>query len=176
MINDIVKDIKNIKNNLNSHIQVIDVLNELKPFEVSKAYKERVLNDIEKDENEDFYKLITGNNTYNWNAFIDHDINFYIYEFNNNIYVVLKVHRYGDIRGNYTDEAVLIFNDTNEFYEVLSSGDTYNYFFKLSSGVTLYYDLNIFSSVIRVYDENGSELFESWCFDDIESQYNELYN
>ena len=174
MINEIIKDIKSIKNSLNNYIQVVDVLNELKPFEVSKAYKERVLNEIEKDDYEDFYKFITSNNTYNWNAFIDHDINYYIYQYNNNIYVVLKVHRYGDVRGNYTDEAVLIFNDVNEFYEALSSSDIYNEF-KLSNGVTLYYDLNFFSSVINVYDKDDL-LFESWCFDDIESQYNELYN
>lgn len=63
---------------------------------------------------------IKADNSYNWGSPINHDFNFEIYNgLDNDVYVTFMVHRFGDIRGNYTEKTILHFDNEYEFIELL---------------------------------------------------------
>ena len=59
-------------------------------------------------------------NTYNWNAKIDHHIDVAEAEFDGYTYMAIMVHRYGDVRANYTDRFLVRFDDCYEWSELES--------------------------------------------------------
>jgi hypothetical protein len=60
-----------------------------------------------------------GDNTYNWSAPVSNDIDYHTFKslVDNSIYILFKVHRYGDVRGNYTDNCILHFDHDYEWFE-----------------------------------------------------------
>lgn len=56
-------------------------------------------------------------NTYNWNANIDHDIDVAEMHLNGYTYMAIMVHRYGDVRANYTDRFLVRFDNEYEWFE-----------------------------------------------------------
>lgn len=118
---------RNERKSRNLEIGAIDLVEALKPYEINfKAlYKVDFDNVVYNDAkgNYELIKLdITSNNSYNWNAQV-------VFNYNEievidrygleHRYITVKFHRYGDVRGNYTDYMVLDMN-INEFYEVLT--------------------------------------------------------
>ena len=118
---------RNEKRSRNLEIGAIDLVEALKPYEVNfKAlYKVGFDNVVYDDEqgNYEFIDLdITSNNSYNWNAQV-------VFNYNavevidrygmEHKYITVKFHRFGDVRGNYTDYMVLDMS-LEEFYEVLA--------------------------------------------------------
>ena len=78
------------------------------------------LKDYEIDADDEFINYILENsdnrwNTYNWNANIDHEIDGAEIDIDGYHYVALMVHRYGDVRCNYTDRFVVRFDDAYDF-------------------------------------------------------------
>ena len=72
------------------------------------------LKDYEIDVDDEFINYILENsdnrwNTYNWNANIDHEIDGAEMDIDGYHYIALMVHRYGDVRWNYTDRFVVRF-------------------------------------------------------------------
>src|SRR5574344_271061 len=59
-------------------------------------------------------------NTYNWNANIDHHSDVAEREFDGYTYMAIMVHRYGDVRANYTDRFLVRFYDCYEWFELES--------------------------------------------------------
>ena len=59
-------------------------------------------------------------NTYNWNANIDHDIDVAEVHLNGDTFMAIMVHRYGDVRGNYTDRFLVRFDNEYEWFELNS--------------------------------------------------------
>ena len=59
-------------------------------------------------------------NTYNWSANIDHNIDVAELEIDGYTYMAIMVHRYGDVRANYTDRFLVRFNDCYEWFELES--------------------------------------------------------
>lgn len=59
-------------------------------------------------------------NTYNWNANIDHHIDVAELGINGYTYMAIMVHRYGDVRANYTDRFLVRFDDETEWFELES--------------------------------------------------------
>ena len=81
------------------------------------------LRDYETESTEESINWIVKNadrhwNTYNWNANIDHDIDVAEVELDGYTYMAIMVHRYGDIRANYTDRFVVKFDDYYEWSEL----------------------------------------------------------
>lgn len=56
-------------------------------------------------------------NTYNWNANIDHDIDVAEVYLNGYTYMAIMVHRYGDMRANYTDRFLVRFDNEYDWFE-----------------------------------------------------------
>ena len=141
--NTIIKDLKHLKGNTyfggaytvsrnerrskNLEIGAIDLVEALKPYEINfKAlYKVDFDNVVYNDAQGDYESInldITSNNSYNRNAQV-------VFNYNEievidrygleHKYITVKFHRYGDVRGNYTDYMVLDMS-LDEFYEVLA--------------------------------------------------------
>lgn len=122
------------------------------------VYKDMVASDALElfYENGDLEEL-GHDNSYNWCAPVSNSFDFQTWRDRNNhkIYVEFKVHRYGDVRCNYTNTAVLEFGYDSEFLEVISECDKFIYVDE--------YDVNVkvLSNTIEVYDENDNYAFNS---------------
>jgi hypothetical protein len=68
--------------------------------------------------NEEPFKYFSAGNSYNWSGNIDHNFNYTVIQYQEEDFIIFKVHRYGDVRANYTVEAVLKMT-LDQFYEVL---------------------------------------------------------
>lgn len=114
-------------------IDVVDILNAFEEYEVSDftvtSYdEENEETEVQLEDLDSYLEYLEGfglkevdcGNSYNWSSNISNDINFDIYKCNDEYYVVLKVHKYGDIRTNYTDEVLLKFDSDCGFLNVLS--------------------------------------------------------
>ena len=123
------------ENNLNE-ISIIDLLESLIPYELESFeiynYENEEEDEIIEVTADEFlemgeYEEIKSDNSYNWLAPLTNHIDYRIYKSLNydGIIVELKVHRYGDVRCNYTEEAYLQFNEEYEFYEALSESSKY---------------------------------------------------
>lgn len=83
------------------------------------------LRDYETEATEEFIDWIVEHadkhwNTYNWNANIDHDIDVAEVELDGYTYMAIMVHRYGDVRGNYTDRFLVRFDNEYDWFELES--------------------------------------------------------
>ena len=119
---------------------VLDLLYELKDYEVETT--EKSIDWIVVNANHRW-------NTYNCNANIDHHIDVAEMEINGYTYMAIMVHRYGDVRANYTDRFVVRFDDVEEIL-YLESSTQYKY---IDDRYTC--DINIFSEGYNVWDNDN---------------------
>ena len=76
------------------------------------------------------------------------------------IIVEFSVHRYGDVRYNYTEEAYFRFNNEYEFYEVLQESNKY---FTIEKNNKMHeVEIDIFSESPRIYIEEDNEDIEGY--------------
>jgi hypothetical protein len=151
MLNNIIADLRNLEgrevgtgyfrhiysNEVDATtISILDVLENLRPYEINNF---DIMNYLEEKEEsiisvsfEEFleieeYEETSASNSYNWNAPISNHFNYVIYESNlyDGIIVEFKVHRFGDVRYNYSEEIYLQFKNEYEFYEVLLENNKY---------------------------------------------------
>ena len=94
-------------------------------------------------------------NTYNWGANISHDINFNEFEYDDVKYTAIMIHRYGDVRNNYTYYAILKCDIDDllnlEFYPS-----------KDITGTNLVADLEWYSDCYSVYNRETQEDFDGY--------------
>ena len=93
-------------------------------------YAENAEDWLEAMEENGFYlKEIKLDNTCNYNGNCTNDVCFHAYELmeTREIFVDVMIHRYGDVRTNYTDNCLLKFDNVGEFYEVFFDDDSYKY-------------------------------------------------
>lgn len=118
-------------------IDTTEILTELLDYEVTELmvdmYNEEIDEYEEKNFNsiEDYIEYIDvvdgleekGDNTYNYNGYLSHEVNFVVYDnkAEGTSLVKLGVHRYGDVRCNYTESCLLKFNSLCEFLEILDN-------------------------------------------------------
>ena len=98
-------------------------------------------------------------NTYNWNANIDHHIDVAELEFDGYTYMAIMVHRWGDVRANYTDRFLVRFDNYYEWSELNSRVQC-----KEIAGGRYYVDIDIMSECYNVWDNekevNVGEFYE----------------
>lgn len=120
-------DVKhNIRESKNLEISVLDIIRALQPYEIDfkGLYKINYDDIIYNDKEGNYYSLeldVKSDNSYNWDSQVVFDFNIIKLTDNWGIeheYITIKFHRYGDVRGNYTDYMVLNMN-LEQFYEVL---------------------------------------------------------
>ena len=151
-------------------ISIFDVLDSLEAFEITEKdiynsdeeeYEEMDIEEyFEKGLDEGFLIECGADNSYNWNSPISHHINFEIYHDIEGSYIVrFRVHRYGDVRCNYTDWVYLEFSWEDEFLEVLMEECSKCIDVEMD-GKQYYVTIEVLSDEIRLesYDEeNGYE-------------------
>ena len=186
MLNNIINDLRNLEgkevgsgyfrhiytNEIDATtISILDVLKNLKPYEIEAFEIYNYCNEeeeeiIEVSANEfleiEEYEEIRSDNSYNWNSPISNDFNYSIYESSlcEGIIIEFSVHRYGDVRCNYTEEIYFRFNDEYEFYEALEESNKY---FTIEKNNKMYeIEINIFSESPRIYIEEDNEDIEGY--------------
>ena len=184
MLNNIIADLKNLEGKEVGRqtyfhhiytneapidmISTIDVLENLVPYEInsfiSYDFEKELDMEIDFEEYLEIYEYeeIKSDNSYNWLAPLTNHINYRIYESKvmDGIIVELKVHRYGDVRCNYTEECYLKFQNDYEFYEVLSEME--KQLLVIKNDKQYYIRINIFSDYpeIEISDINDLDEYE----------------
>lgn len=185
MLNNIIADLKKLEGKLvgkDSYfehvytneapinmISTIDVLENLVPYEIDNfiGYDFEKEEEIEIDFDECLelyeYEEVKSDNTYNWLAPLTNHINYRIYESKvmDDIIVELSVHRYGDVRCNYTEECYLKFQNDYEFYEVLSESRKNLFAIKDNKKYDIYIDIFDECPNIEICDIDNEYEYES---------------
>ena len=129
---------------------VLDLLYELKDYEIDTTEKSIDWIVVNSDKRW---------NTYNWNANIDHNLDVAETEINGYTYMAIMVHRYGDVRANYTDRFLVRFDNEFEWFELESRMQ-----YKTICDGKYCVDIDIMSECYGVYDwelgENIGEFYE----------------
>lgn len=151
-IQDVIKELKEMKgrevgsgyfkhivedfSNNDTMIDIVDWLENVEEYEVED--KIEVVEDFDEEECEEIYKTYDmedyideyceeqkAENTYNWGCPISNDINFEIYKdtMQDCIYVIVRVHYFGDVRCHYTDNIYLKFDDDYDMFEAFEGAD-----------------------------------------------------
>lgn len=177
-LDNVIADIRNVDKNghawifdANGNIKndvicgdVIPFLEELKEYEVefdNDEHAERAINLILEHATNRW-------NTYNWNANISHDIDVAELEICGYIYMAIMVHRYGDVRVNYTDRFVVRFDDICDFYE-LENRTQYK---DINDRYTC--DIDIFSDYYNVWDNDNQTSVGEFYEIEVEDLLNEI--
>ena len=167
-------------------IDTIDILKNLENYEAPEfvdywTFEEEdgedieVLNEVTIEEYLDILEteglLMEGksDNTYNWSAPISNDFYFYIYKNlrDDNLIIKIAIHRYGDVRCNYTDEFCIIVDSEDEFYDILTECNIFNTV--EVDGKEYYVDIRMFSDVFEVSDTDGECIGTIYAEDDEEA-------
>ena len=167
-------------------IDTIDIFKNLEDYEAPEfvdywTFEEEdgedieVLNEVTIEEYLDILEteglLMEGksDNTYNWSAPVSNDFYFYIYKNlrDDNLIIKIAIHRYGDVRCNYTDEFCIIVDSEEEFFDILSESDKFNTI--EIDGKEYYVDTRMFSDVFEVSDTDGECIGTIYAEDDEEA-------
>ena len=111
---------------------------------------------------EDTY--FAADNSYNWSAPVSNDFDFKLYRdfLSGGVFVDFMVHRFGDVRGNYTDSVIYRFDSVDEFYELLLNCNKY---VQIGNYEVI---VEIFNDGFEVYDESGNYILTAYGdYDDI---------
>jgi hypothetical protein len=131
--------------------RVKTLLNDLMKYETNGVTSDDVLKFY--DEDNDYLEVLQSFNSYNWGASIDHDIQYHHVKAFGDDFIILSVHRYGDARCNYTEEAVLKMT-LDQFYEV--AFETLSVYDSIDiDGVSYNISLNFFNDDIEVESSKG---------------------
>lgn len=164
-------------------IDVCDFLSELEGLEVEliqENYNEELdeYEEVKMDSIEEYLGYLEGNfglkeiqdgNTYNWSAPINHHFNFRIYECLDTYYMVLSVHKYGDVRCNYTQDVLLKFDGEWELQEKFYENEnSYKSIYVDVDGVNYDVSVNLWSDGKEVCSEGGTYICETYEDDEQE--------
>ena len=184
-----------LKNELDAlEIDVIDVLENLLDYEITELeyeYYDETKDDYTIKEFDNVFNYLDyldeigeidyhnseSDNTCNWNSPISNDINFTVYEKADGYYIVeCRVHRYGDVRTNYTDTFLLEFTHDIEFLEVLLESNLYKYI-EIDS-VTYDIVIDISSDTIEVNSLDDSYIGSvcAYDMDELKAEIKDLIN
>ena len=165
-------------------VDIIDILKNLEEYEVTELYsycyndetkEDEEINILEECENsDDVISLLVnygyinndcdykGDNSYNWSGNVSHDFDIKIYKnaFNSGVFVEFKVHRFGDVRGNYTESVILQFDNEYTFWECIGDCDRYECI--EVDGNTYDYTVSALSDTYEVTDEGGDYICEAY--------------
>ena len=167
-------------------IDIIDVLNHLEDYEIPEivdywTFEEVDGEDIEVLEEitcEEYLDILddngylvekNSNNTYNWSAPISDNFYYHVYKNlrDDNLIIKIAIHRYGDIRGNYTDEFCIIVDSEEEFFDILCESYTFN---TIEIDEKKYYiDIRLFNDMFEVCTEDGDCIGDIYAEDDEEA-------
>lgn len=168
-------------------IDTIDILNNLEEYEAPEIIDYWTIEEDEEGEEEEILNEITfeeyleiletegclveknSDNTYNWSAPISNDFYYHIYKNlrDDSLIIEIAVHRYGDVRGNYTEEFCIIVDSEEEFFDILCESDIFNTI--EIDGKKYYIDTRIFDDTFEVRDNDCYYIGSIYAEDDEEA-------
>lgn len=116
----------------------------------------------------------TGDNSYNWASPLSNHIDIRVYKgASGREFMELRVHRYGDVRANYTESTLLEFDSDYTFYEILFENSAYVDI--EVDGVEYSVTVEATSDMLQVYNRETGEDFEVYAvdMDDLEAEIKE---
>lgn len=137
--------------------------------EIPKYYYDNASNDDWSNGIDDYLEEIKGvnlnngdsDNTYNWNAPLTHDVEFTIYEADDGCYFKGSIHRTGDVRGNYTTEFLLKFDDKDDCLETLFDVCSENCYRKVTvDGVDYTVSPHFFNEYVDIWNNKTQESYD----------------
>ena len=165
-------------------VDIIDILKNLEEYELIELYDYRYDNETEEDEeiniladcenSDDIISVLVdygyinddcdykGDNSYNWMGNVSHDFDIKIYNnaIDGGVFVEFKAHRFGDVRGNYTESVILQFDDECTFLECIGECDRYE---SIEVDEKIYnYTVSALSDTYKVTDEEGNYICEAY--------------
>ena len=168
-INDVIEQVKGARQGThrpwiydeNGHIkdevicgEVLDLLEELKDYEIEVAdeWIDKFIHDNDRN----------GYNTYNVNACISNDLNYFTHETEDAYTIAIAVHLWGDIRGGYSDYFVVQFDNAYDWFELESRTQ--------HKPITdnLVADIDLFDECYEVYNYDTSEVVGTFWEGEIE--------
>ncbi len=167
-LDNVIKDIENVNKgayawiyDANGNIKddvicgdVLDLLYELKNYEIETFDTKKSIDLVVEHADHHW-------NTYNWNANIDHHIDVAELGINGYTYMAIMVHRYGDVRANYTDRFLVRFDDEIEWFELESRMQ-----YKTICDGKYCCDMDIMAECYNVWDwDNNTSLGEFYEFE-----------
>ena len=159
------------------YINITDILEELQPYEASLEMLTVDDETCEAESVEEYLdylddllglkKLAVGN-SYNWNAPLSNHFNYRIYhdQVNDRYLVEVSVHKYGDVRTNYTDSVLYSFENIDDFFETVAQAAFYK---ELGS---YFLEACPFQEGWRIYNEEGEEIAQVYDEQDIQEFVN----
>lgn len=151
--------------------EFLDVLkpNEVKPYEVVEIPTDD--DEIEEITFQDWLYEYSDldrlhcSNSYNWTSPLSHDINYEVYGYDENstVFIVIRVHKFGDIRGNYTDEIIVKYDSYESFlYHTMD-------YTRKHVGVSFDYNNETYNATIVVdwYSDSVDVIVNDENFDDV---------
>lgn len=173
-LDDVIKDIENVNKGAYAWIynpdgtikdnvicgNVLELLYELKDYEIDTTEKSIDWIVVNADRRW---------NTYNWNANIDHNIDVAEMEINGYTYMAIMVHRYGDVRANYTDRFLVRFENEFEWFELESRMQ-----YKTICDGKYCVDIDIMSECYNVYNWELGESIGEFYEIEVEDLLNEI--
>ena len=170
------------------YVDILDIMESLVEYEQdleveeydeeTEEYEVKEVDTI--DEYLDFIGEVYGlrelfsDNSYNWNGRVSNHFNFKAYkdETLGDVYIVFKVHRYGDVRGNYTKECLLKFDCYDEFLDVITESNKFVTIEVDGKEYDLY--INVTNDGYEVYNTETGEYVGYACETDKESIIEEI--
>jgi hypothetical protein len=162
-------------------VDILEVLNILEEYEIKRflisEYDDEgeYVGEREVDSIEEYMNFLDemgfltekySGNPYNWGGNVSQYFYFRIYHngLMNRYLVVFAVHRFGDVRGNYTEEALLEFGYEEEFLEALLEATTT---VELEGGYEA--RIEVLSDNIEIYDSETYEYVDTiYSLDDFD--------
>jgi hypothetical protein len=103
-------------------VDILDLVEAFADYEVTyrKACDLLEVESVDDIENLDY---ASADNSYNWGGMGSNDFDYHVYETHHGDGVVfsIKFHKFGDVRGNYTENAYLLFDDIYEFHDIINT-------------------------------------------------------
>ena len=170
-------------------IDIIDILKNLEEYELTELCDYRYNDETEEDEeinvleecenSDDVISVLVeygyisndcdykGDNSYNWSGNVSHDFDIKIYNntIDSGIFVEFKVHRFGDVRGNYTESVILQFDSLQfdseyTFWECIGECNKYE---SIEVDEKIYnYTVSALNDTYEVMDEEGNYICEAY--------------
>ena len=133
------------------YVDAIDVIDELIEIFVEIDY-----NDLDETLEKMNASEKTSGNSYNWSGNISNDFNFTFWDTQQGLILEIKFHRFGDVRGNYTDSALIPLDDEYQFYELES-------LMKYSEIDGYFLQISALGETIEIESDEG---FSASCYDE----------
>jgi hypothetical protein len=175
MIDEVIEDLKTLDASRDTSdylwVDAIGVLEGLTSYEVDPADFGVTKDDLENDFLESVledrgWHIGTGDNSYNWSGNISHDFTVFTVappnvdeselntEYSEQTYQVIRFHRFGDVRGNYTADIML----KASFEDLLEDAETFEASFTIEvDNKEFYIDASVFDEGMRVLDADSQE-------------------